>query len=87
MQYPIANDCFKVSIDDHSEPQLVSKLLLRVPVWELHNIMASPPKEGGLKESRYVDNNRIISDLTLLSIMPPQFKNMYARYKVMCGCE
>ena len=87
MQYPIAKDCFKVSIDGHSEPQLVSKLLLRVPVWELHNIMASPPKEGGLKESRYVDNNRIISDLTLLSIMPSQFKNMYARYKVMCGCE
>ena len=33
VQSPIANDCAKFSIDGHSEPQLVSKFLLKVSVW------------------------------------------------------
>ena len=44
VQSPIANDCLKVYIDGHSEPQLVSKLLPQVSVWELHNIMLGPPE-------------------------------------------
>ena len=32
VQYPIANDCLKVSIDFHSEPKLVPKLLPQVSV-------------------------------------------------------
>ena len=30
VQSPISNDCLKVVLDDHSEPQLVPKLLLQV---------------------------------------------------------
>ena len=33
-------------------------------------------QEGGLKEARDEDNNIIISDSTLLNILPPQLKNM-----------
>ena len=40
-----------------------------------------------MKESRYKNNNIIISDSTLQNILPPQIKNMIYRYKVMCGCE
>ena len=87
MQYPIANDCLRVSIDGHSEPQLVPKLLLKVFVWELHNSMVITPEEGGLKEARDADNNIIISDSKLQPTIQPQLKNMSARYKVMCGCE
>ena len=87
MQYPIANDCLKVSIDCHSEIQLVSKFLLHISVRKLHNRMVSPPQEGGLKEEIYVDNNTIISDCILRYIMPPQLKKMFERYKVICGCE
>ena len=87
MQYPIANDCLRVSIDGHSEPQLVPKLLLKVFVWELHNSMAITPEEGGLKEARDADNNIIISDFTLYSIIPPNLNKMSARYNIMCGCE
>ena len=87
MQYPIANDCLKESIDDHSETKLVTKLLLQVSVSKLHNSIASPPKEGGRKEARDAENNIIISDSTLQSILPPQIKNMSARYTVMFGCE
>ena len=87
MQSPIANDCLKISLDGHSEPQLVSKLLLQVSVQELHNGMVSNPGEGGHKEAREAENNIIISDSTLRSIIPHQLKRMFARYKVICGCE
>ena len=62
MQSPIANDCLKVKIDGHTEPQLVQKLLLQVSVRELHNNLVIATKHGGLKEARYEDDNIIISD-------------------------
>ena len=37
VQSPIVNDCLKVKINGHNEPQLVPKLLFRVSVRELHN--------------------------------------------------
>ena len=49
--------------------------------------MVIPPKEEGLKEAWYKENNIIISDSALLTIPPPQLKNMSACYKVMGGCE
>ena len=50
-------------------------------------IMASHPEDGGLKDTRDADNNIIISDSTLQSILPPQLKKISAWYKVMCSCE
>ena len=35
----------------------------------------------------YEDDNIIISDSKLRSLLPPQLKKNSARYKVMCGCE
>ena len=87
MQYPITNDFLKVSIDNHSEPQFVSKLLLQVSAQKLHNSMVSTPEEGLLKEAIDVDNNIIISDSALCKILPPQINKMTSRYKVKCGCE
>ena len=49
--------------------------------------MVSPPEQGGLKEARYSYNDIIINDSTLRNIFPPQRKEMYVRYKVMCGCQ
>ena len=63
VQYPIANDCLKESIDDHSETKLVTKLLLQVSVSKLHNSIASPPKEGG---RRMQEKQKIISSLVIL---------------------
>ena len=51
--------------------QLVKKLLLQVYVREIHNSTVSPQQEGGLKESRPVENNIIISNSTLRNILPP----------------
>ena len=74
-------------LDDHTEPQLVPKSLLQVSVKKLHNILVSDPNDGGLKDARDENGNIIISDYTLRSLLPPQLKQMSARYKIMCGCE
>ena len=44
VEYPIANDHLKVSIDGHFELQVVPKLLIQVSVLELHDIMARTPE-------------------------------------------
>ena len=87
VQSTTSNGCLKFSIDGPSETQLVKKMLLQVSARELHNSMVIPPEDGVIKEARDADNNIIISDSTLLSIVPAQLKKMSTRYKVMCGCE
>ena len=67
-------------LDDHTEPQLVPKLLLRV---SLHNSLVSYPNDGGLKYARDEDGKIIISDSTLCSLIPLQLKKITARYKIM----
>ena len=74
-------------LDDQTEPQLVPKLLLQMSVRELHNSLVSDPNDGGLKDARDEDGKIIISDSTLHSLLPPQLKQMSARYKIICGCE
>ena len=76
MQSPIANDCLEVKIDGYTEPQLVPKFLLQVSIRELHNSLVTNRKDGGLKESRHEDDNILISDSTLRSLLPPQLKNV-----------
>ena len=86
-QPPISNDCLKFLFDDQTEPQLVPIFLLQVYIRELHNSLVSDPDDGGIKDARYEDDNIIISDSTLCSLLPTQLIKMSARYKVMCGCE
>ena len=74
-------------LDDQTEPQLFLKLLPQVSVRELHNSLVSDPNDCGLKDVRDEDGKIIISDSTLLSLLPHQLKQMSARYKIMCGCE
>ena len=60
--------------DDETEPQLVPTLLLRVSGRELNNILVSDTNNGGIKFSSYEDDNIIISDSTLRSLLSPQLK-------------
>ena len=46
-------------------------------IQELHNILVSGKKYGGIKEEKDSENNIIISDSTLLSLLPPQFKEFH----------
>ena len=76
VQSPIVNDCLKVKIGGHTEPQLVPKLLLHVSVREIHNNLVSNANNGRLKEAIDEDDNILISDSTLRSLLPPQLKNV-----------
>ena len=76
MPSPISNDCLKVKIDGYTEPQLFPKLLLHVSFREPHNNIFSDKKYFGIREARYEDYNIIISDSTLRSLFPTQFKNI-----------
>ena len=58
-----------------------------VSVGELYNSLVSDTNYGGLKYSRYEENNIIISDSTLRSLLPHELKQISAHYMVMCGCE
>ena len=87
VQSPISNDFLKVMLDDQTEPQLVPKFLLQLSIRELHNSLVSDPNDGSIKDARDEDGKIIISDSTLRSLLPPQLKQMSARYKIMCGCE
>ena len=71
VQPPIFNDCLKVKIYGPTEPQLVPKLLLHVSVREIHTNLVRETYNVGLKEARYAENNIIISDFTLLSLLLP----------------
>ena len=84
---PISNDCLNYIFDDQTEPQIVPKLLLRVSVRELNNKLVSDTNDGGLKDARDEYDNIIISDYTLLSMLPHQLKQISTRYKVICDCE
>ena len=50
------------------------KLLLQVFVQELHNRRVSDPEDDGLKVARDADNNIIISDSILRSLLSTQLK-------------
>ena len=49
VQSPIVNDSVKVKNDDHTETQLIPKLLLQVSVRELPNNLVSDTDNGGIK--------------------------------------
>ena len=87
IQSPISNDFLKVMFDDQKETQLVPNFLLHVSVRKLYNSLVIDTNDGGLKDSRDEENNIIISDSTLHSLLPPQLKQIPALYKVMCGYE
>ena len=68
---PIVDYCLKVNIYCHTETQLVPFFLLQVSARELHNSLISYTEDGGFTEARDADNNIIISDSTLRSLLPP----------------
>ena len=51
-------------LDYQTEPQLVTKLLLKVSIRELHNNLVSDPNDGALKDAREEYGKITISDST-----------------------
>jgi hypothetical protein len=87
---PIANDTILIKLEGHEEKQRVGKLLLEIPVRELHCLMVAKAEVGGLAVARDDCNQIIISDSMLRKIIKkdmPQVKKATDRHKQMCGCE
>ena len=72
-QSPVSNGCLKVMFYDQTETRLVPKLLFQVSVRELNNSLVSDSNCGGLRDARDEDDNIIISDYELRSLLLPQF--------------
>ena len=65
-----------MNIDGHTRPQIVPKLLLQVSIQEPHNSLGSYQEDGGLKKARDTENNIIIVDSKIRSLLPPQLKKI-----------
>ena len=57
---------------DKTKPQVVQKLLPQVSIRERHNILVIDPNDGDLKDARDEDDNIIISESILRSLLPHQ---------------
>ena len=58
------------------------KLLLQVSIRELNNSLVSDPLDDGFREDIYAENNIIISDSTLRSLLSPKLKKNHQDIKL-----
>jgi hypothetical protein len=83
---PIVNDTLFVQNPITKVKERVGKLLLEVPVRELHNDLIEPPERGGFVEA-WQDGKVIISDTSLRRLLPKELRPATERHKQMCCCE
>jgi hypothetical protein len=87
---PISSDTLLVKLFGFNTKQPIGKLLLEIPVRDLHNHLVSRVEEGGLPQARNQNGDIVISDTALRRIIKsdiPQLRRLTERYKQMCGCE
>jgi hypothetical protein len=84
---PIANDALLHPNPVTGKKERVPKLLLQIPICELHRNLLKLVEEGGLPEARDENGRALISDTALWSMMPEQLPRATERHKQMCGCE
>jgi hypothetical protein len=65
----------------------MNKILLQIPVRELHNDLLSTDPLIGLPGICDCRGNVLISDTKLRSMLPKHLRMMSDWYKIMCGCE
>ena len=83
---PIVNDTLIVRNPITNIKERVGKLLLEIPVRELHNDLIEPIERGGLAEA-WKDGKVIISDISLRRLLPKELRPATERHKQMCCCE
>ena len=88
IQSPIANDTLLVRDPNNPSRKIrVNKLLLQIPVRELHNNLLSEDPNIGLKGAVDRNGNVLISDTGLRALLPPHLRMMTNQYKIVCGCQ
>ena len=72
IQSPIANDTLLVRDPNNPSRKIrVNKLLLQIPVRELHNNLLSEDPNIGLEGAINCNGNALISDTSLRALLPP----------------
>jgi hypothetical protein len=87
---PICNETILAKQPGSNKKHRVPKLLLEIPVRELHNPLVAPLDQGGLPQCRDANGNVIVSDTSLQQIIKkdvPQLRRMCVQFKQMCGCK
>ena len=86
---PNVNDTLLVKDPITGVKRRVRKLLLYIPIRELHNDLVKLASEGigGLPEARDSLNNVLISDTRLRAILPTELRAATDSHKQMCGCQ
>jgi hypothetical protein len=88
IQSPLASGTLLVSDPENPGNKIrMNKILLQIPVRELHNHLVSTNPLIGLPGIRDCTGNTLISDTNLRSMLPKRLRMMSDRYKIMCGCE
>jgi hypothetical protein len=86
VESPIKDETLLVLNPSTGIKERKAKLLLCVPVRELHNDLVKEPPIG-LAEAKDANNKCVISDTMLRSLLPAELKPATKRHKQMCGCE
>ncbi|OEU19555.1 hypothetical protein FRACYDRAFT_235613 [Fragilariopsis cylindrus CCMP1102] len=88
IQSPLASDTLLVPDGStRGVKKRVNKILLQIPVRELHNDLIDADPLIGLAGARDCNGKILISDTKLRELLPPHLRMMSDRYKIMCGCE
>ena len=84
---PITRDTLLVENPLTGLKERRGKLLLEIPVRELHNDMLLPINEGGFAGIREANGQIIISDTTLRRLLPAELRPATETPKQLYGCE
>ena len=85
---PIAKDAILIPDPNNPKQKIrTNKLLLQIPIRELHNDLLNRNPMIGLPEARDKNDKTLISDTGLRGLMPSNVRKMTNQHKQMCGCK
>ena len=88
MPSPIAKDAILIPDPNNPKQKIrTNKLLLQIPIRELHNDLLNRNPMIGLPEARDKNDKTLISDAGLRGLMPSNVRKMTNQHEQMCGCK
>ena len=83
----IASDTLLIEDPETKQRKRVHKLILEIPICELHNDLVAAAEQGDLGEGFFHNGRFVIADTSLQRLLPPNIRHATERHKQMCGCE
>ena len=84
---PNMNGCIQLKMPFTNKAALISKCLLLVLFYELHNDNAKLQNKSAFEDAYHRDNKIIINDTYLRNIIPLEGRKMSNHKKIICRCE